>query len=36
MSDRQLEDSRFSLGLNLLRLGALEWDAADLNTSEVD
>lgn len=35
MSDQQLKDSRFSLGLNLLRLGALEWDAADLNTSEV-
>ena len=36
MSDRQLEDSRFSLGLNLLRLEALDWHTADLNPSEVD
>ena len=36
MSDQQLKDSRFSLGLNLLRLGPLDWHTADLNTSEVD
>ena len=36
MSDRQLEDSRFSLGLNLLRLGPLDWKTPDLNTSKVD
>ena len=36
MSDRQLEDSRFSLGLNLLRLEALDLDRADINTSTID
>ena len=36
MSDRQLEDSRFSLGLGLLRLESLDWDTADVNTSIVD
>ena len=36
MSDRQLEDSRFSLGLALLRLESLDWDKADINTSTVD
>jgi len=36
MSDRQLEDSRFSLGLGLLRLESLDWDKADINTSTVD
>ena len=36
MSDRQLEDSRFSLGLGLLRLESLDWDTADVNTSTVD
>ena len=36
MSDLQLEDSRFSLGLGLLRLETLDWDMADVNTSTVD
>ena len=36
MSDRQLEDSRFSLGLGLLRLQSLDWGTADVNTSTVD
>ena len=36
MSDRQLEDSRFSLGLGLLRLESLDWHTADVNTSTVD
>ena len=36
LSDRQLEDSRFSLGLSLLRLESLDWDKADINTSTVD
>jgi hypothetical protein len=36
MSDRQLEDSRFSLGLGLLRLESLDWGTADVNTSTVD
>jgi hypothetical protein len=36
MSDQQLEESRFSLGLNLLRLRPLDWQTPDLNTSEVD
>ncbi len=36
MSNRQLEDSRFSLGLGLLRLETLDWDTADVNTSTVD
>ena len=36
MSDRQLEDSRFSLGLGLLRLESLDWETADVNTSTVD
>ena len=36
MSDRQLEDSRFSLGLGLLRLESLDWDTAGVNTSTVD
>ena len=36
MSDRQLEDSRLSLGLGLLRLESLDWDTADVNTSTVD
>ena len=36
MSDRQLEDSRFSLGLGLLRLESLDWDTANVNTSTVD
>ena len=36
MSDRQLEDSRLSLGLGLLRLESLDWDMADVNTSTVD
>ena len=36
MSDRQLEDSRFSLGLGLLRLESLDWGSADVNPSTVD
>ena len=36
MSDQQLEDSRFSLGLGLLRLESLDWHTADVNTSTVD
>jgi hypothetical protein len=36
MSDRQLQDSRCSLGLSLLRLETLDWDTADINTSTVD
>ena len=36
MSDRQLEDSRLSLGLGLLRLESLDWDMSDVNTSTVD
>ena len=36
MSDRQLEDSRCSLGLSLLRLETLDWDTADIITSTVD
>jgi hypothetical protein len=36
MSDSQLEDSRFSLGLSLLRLETLDWDTADVNTPTVD
>ena len=36
MSDRQLEDSRFSLGLGLLRLESLDWGSADVNQSTVD
>ena len=36
MSDRQLEDSRFSLGLGLLRLETLDWHIADVNRSTVD
>ena len=35
MSDRQLEDSRFSLGLGLLRLESLDWQSQDLNTPAV-
>ena len=36
MSDQQLEDSRFSLGLGLLRLESLDWGTADVNPSTVD
>ena len=36
MSDRQIEDSRFSLGLGLLRLESLDWGSADVNPSTVD
>ncbi len=36
MSNRQLEDSRFSLGLGLLRLETLDWDTADVNRSTVE
>ena len=36
MSERQLEDSRLSLGLGLLRLESLDWDTAEVNTSTVD
>ena len=36
MSDRQLEYSRFSLALGLLRLESLDWGTADVNPSTVD
>ena len=36
LSDRQLEDSRSSFGLNLLHLEALDWVTADLNTTNLD
>ena len=36
MSERQLEDSRCSLGLNLLRLETLDWHTPDLQRPEVD
>ncbi len=36
MSERQLEDSRCSLGLNLLRLEALDWHTPDLHRPDVD
>ncbi len=36
MNELQLEQSRLSLGLNLLRLEALDWGTADINTSTID
>ena len=36
MSERQLEDSRCSLGLNLLRLETLDWHTPDRKTPAVD
>ena len=36
MSERQLEKSRYSLGLNLLRLETLDWHTPDRKTPAVD